>query len=72
MKLAENKESTKWTTMAIRKNPYDRLGLMANYEHRTVGEMVAVMLRGYYELIAKDMNMTTKELVEFLNKYERD
>ncbi len=46
MKLAENKESTKWTTMAIRKNTYDRLGLMANYEHRTVGEMVAVMLRG--------------------------
>jgi hypothetical protein len=34
--------------------------------------MVAVMLRGYYEFIAKDMNMTTKELVEFLNKYERD
>jgi hypothetical protein len=41
--------------MAIRKNTYDRLGLMAKYEHRAVGEMVAVMLRSYYEATAKDL-----------------
>ena len=58
--------------MAIRKNTYDRLGLMAKYEHRAVGEMVAVMLRTYYEATAKDFKMTAPELTEFLNKYERD
>jgi hypothetical protein len=50
----------------------DSLNLLANYEHRTAGEMVAVMMRGYQENVAKDMDMTVDELKTFLNNYERD
>ena len=63
---------TMWTTMAIRKSTYDRLKLMADYEHRTGGEMVAVMMRDYYDKVAKNLHMPIDELMEFLDKYERD
>jgi|TARA_X000001388_G_C2215637_1_gene117095 hypothetical protein len=72
MKLNQEKEVTKWTTMAIRRGVMDSLNLLANYEHRTAGEMVAVMMRGYQENVAKDMDMTVDELKTFLNNYERD
>ena len=35
MKLNQEKEVTKWTTMAIRKPVMDNVNLLANYEHRT-------------------------------------
>jgi len=47
--MNQEKEVTKWTTMAIRKNTMDKVNEMANYEHRTAGEMVSVMLRLYNE-----------------------
>ena len=72
MKLNQEKEVTKWTTMAIRKGVMDSLNLLANYEHRTAGEMVAVMMRGYQERVAKDMDLTVDELKTFLTNYERD
>ena len=50
MKLNQEKEVTKWTTMAIRKPVMDNVNLLANYEHRTAGEMVAFMMRGYQAL----------------------
>ena len=71
MKTKQDKE-TKWTTMAIRKGVMDGLNLLANYEHRTAGEMVAVMMRDYQERVAKDMDMTVEELKTFLSNYERD
>ena len=72
MKLNQEKEVTKWTTMAIRKPIMDNVNLLANYEHRTAGEMVAFMMRGYQEKAAKDMDMTVDELKTFLTNYERD
>ena len=60
---------TMWTTMAIRKSTYDRLKLMADYEHRTGGEMVAVMMRDYYDKVAKNLHMTIGELMEFLYQH---
>ena len=72
MKLNQEKEVTKWTTMAIRKDTRDILNLFANYEHRASGEMVAVMMRGYLQKTAKDMDLTVDELKTFLTNYERD
>jgi hypothetical protein len=34
--------------------------------------MVAVMMRDYYDKVAKNLNMPIGELMEFLDKYERD
>ena len=72
MKLNQEKEVTKWTTMAIRKPVMDNVNLLANYKHRTAGEMVAVMIRGYQQKVAKDMDMSVDELKTFLTNYERD
>ena len=62
MKLNQEKEVTKWTTMAIRKNTMDKVNEMANYEHRTAGEMVSVMLRLYNEKMCKELNLSANEL----------
>tara|TARA_R100000773_G_C4159945_1_gene78248 strand:- start:11 stop:256 length:246 start_codon:yes stop_codon:yes gene_type:complete len=66
------KDKTKWTTMAIRNATRDKLDLLAHYEHRTAGEMVAVMMRDYYSKIGKELKMNEKELSKFLITYKRD
>tara|TARA_R100000935_G_scaffold10039_1_gene20061 strand:- start:13152 stop:13385 length:234 start_codon:yes stop_codon:yes gene_type:complete len=70
--MNQEKEVTKWTTMAIRKNTMDKVNEMANYEHRTAGEMVSVMLRLYNEKMCKELNLSANELKTFLQNYERD
>ena len=69
---SKKKETIEWTTMEIRKDTRDILNLFANYEHRASGEMVAVMMRGYLQKTAKDMDLTVDELKTFLTNYERD
>lgn len=66
------KDTTKWTTMAIRKATSEKLNLVAHYEHRTAGEMVAIMTRFYLNKIGKELKMDDKQLHKFLTTYKRD
>tara|TARA_R110000751_G_scaffold29074_1_gene75237 strand:+ start:3175 stop:3390 length:216 start_codon:yes stop_codon:yes gene_type:complete len=68
----EKGKKTKWTTMAIRKGTMDNLNSLATYEHRTAGEMVAVMTRVYIEKLSAELTMSVDEVKTFLDNYVRD
>ncbi len=67
----KTKDARKWTTMAIRKGTMDNLNLLSNFQHRTAGETVAVLMRYYFDNKARELNIAPDELKLMIKNYER-
>ena len=69
--IRERKDGTKWSTIAIRKDTMDILNLLCKYERRTSGQMVAILMRDYFERTSQELGITVEEYKLKLENYDK-